>query len=117
LLVGSQGDQRGFENGGGRGIGWRNDAVVHPLAFAARGNDSGPAQIGQMARDLGLPLAQYFNEVADTNFASGHQVEQTQPGGVRERRKKNVKGNRFAELRHAAIIYGLTDMMLGNIFA
>jgi hypothetical protein len=50
------------------------------LPFAARGHDAGLAQVGKMARDLRLALAQDLDKVADADLAAGHQVEQAQAG-------------------------------------
>jgi len=35
-----------------------------------------------VARDLWLALTQDFNEIADTDFAAVHQVEQAQTGAI-----------------------------------
>ena len=86
-LVGAQRSQNSVEDGCGGGIGGRADAVVHPLAFAARGNDAGLAQVGQVARDLGLALAENLDKMADADLAAGHQVQQAQAGGVGQGRE------------------------------
>lgn len=65
----------------------RAEAIVHPLALAARSHQAGPAQIGQMAGDLGLGLAQDLDQMADADLLAVNQVEQAQAGGVGQRRK------------------------------
>ena len=55
---GGQGVEHGAEHGCGGWIGGRDEAVVHPFALAARGDDAGAAEIAEMAGDLGLVLAQ-----------------------------------------------------------
>src|SRR5208283_810909 len=70
---------------GGAGVGGRSDAVVHPLALAARLDDPRAAQVGQMAADLGLRLLQDFDEIADAELLVAHQVEQAQAGDVSQR--------------------------------
>ena len=42
------------ENALGMRIRRLNDTIVHPLSFAAGLNYSGPSQVGEVARDLGL---------------------------------------------------------------
>jgi len=65
-----------------------HDAIVHPLPFAPRLHDSRPAQIGEMARYLRLPLRQDLNEIADTNLLFAHQVQQAQAGIIAQRLKE-----------------------------
>jgi hypothetical protein len=61
----------------GRGLVFgRDKAVVHPLAFASRRNDSCSTEIGKMARDFRLADAQDFDKVADTNLSVGDKVQQ-----------------------------------------
>lgn len=87
------------------------DPVVHPLALAAGGYNSGAAQIGQMAGDLGLRLAEDFNEVADADLASGHEVEQAETGGIGERGKEASEIKAPGGSLHSNIIYVLTDIL------
>ena len=63
-------------------VGRRADAVVHPFAFAARGDDTGLAQVGEMAGDFWLALSQDLDKVADADLAARHEIEQAQAGGV-----------------------------------
>jgi len=70
---------------------WRHrDAIVHPLAVAARLNHSGTAQIGQMPGDFGLALLQNLNKIADADLPVSHQVEQAEPRIVSQRLKKEI---------------------------
>ena len=55
---------------------------MHPFALAAGGDDSSAAQVGKVARDLGLGLVEDFNEVADTDFPAGQEVQEAQAGGI-----------------------------------
>ena len=57
---------------------------MHPLALAASSDDTGAAQISEMAGDLGLALAEDFDKVADADLALVHQVQQSQTSGIRE---------------------------------
>ena len=61
-----------------------HDAIVHPFAFTASGDDASSAQVGQMPRDLRLTLLENLDEEADADFAPMHEVEQPQPGRVGE---------------------------------
>jgi len=90
---------------------------VHPLALTPRCHDACFAQVGKMAGDLWLSLAENFNKVADADFSASHQVEQTQPGGVGQGRKKAGQAVRFGAKVHAFIVYALTNMKAQNTFA
>jgi arsenite methyltransferase len=74
---------------------------VHPLAFAARGDNAGFAQVGEMARDFRLALAQDLDKVADADFAAGHEVEQAKAGGVCQGGKKAGQRDGFGGASHA----------------
>ena len=69
--VAADGVEDGGQNGGGDGIARAHKAVVHPLPFPAGGDDAGFTQIGQVAGDFGLALAEGFDEVADAELAAG----------------------------------------------
>jgi len=84
VAVGLEGEQGGVEDGEGAGVGGALDAVVHPLPFAAGGDDAGVAEVGEVAGDFGLALLEDFDEVADADFPACHEVEETQAGGVGE---------------------------------
>jgi len=40
-----------------------DDSVVHPLSFSPRCYDAGPAQIGEMPRNLGLWVTENLDEI------------------------------------------------------
>jgi hypothetical protein len=82
--VATDGVEDGGEDGGGDGIARADEAVVHPLPFPAGGDDAGFAEICEVAGDLGLALAEDFDEVADAELATGDEVEQAQAGGIGE---------------------------------
>ena len=54
------------------------EAVMHPLAFSPRSDQSCPPEIGEMARNLRLRRANHFNEVTDADFLLRHEVDQAQ---------------------------------------
>jgi hypothetical protein len=85
LAISGKRREGGIEYGESAGLGGTLDAVVHPLPFPARRNDSGTAEVGKMARDLGLALAQDLNKVTNADFAAVHQVEQAQAGAISQR--------------------------------
>lgn len=91
----NRGEQRGR-----RWIGGRADAVVHPFAFASGGNDASLAQVREVARDLGLALAENLDKIADTDLAASHQVEQAQTSGVSQGGKESRQRKRFGATRH-----------------
>lgn len=86
---------------------------MHPLALTSAGNDAGRAQSGQMARDLGLWQAEDFNQITDTDFAVGHEMDEAQPGFIGQGLKEGFRGDRFDG--HTANIFDLTDMFNRNI--
>lgn len=80
------------DSGEGR-VFWTVDAVVHPEAFAAGGDEAGAAQVGQVSRDLGLAGFQAFDEEADADFVVAHEVQQTKTGAVGESFQQSVQSN------------------------
>ena len=52
------------------------DAVMHPLAFASRFDDSCTAKIREMARYLRLVRTQDFHEKANANLAVSDQIQE-----------------------------------------
>ena len=64
-----------------------------------------------MSRDLGLALTQNLNEIADTNFAPIHKIEQTQSCTVSQGGKQRNEVRSWAGACHGSIIYALTDML------
>lgn len=99
--------ESGGKDGGGAGVGRFREAIVHPFALAAGGDDACAAEVGEMARDFGLALAEDFDEEADADFAAGDEVEQAEASGVCEGGEEG--GEAYSPI-HAPIIYGLTDM-------
>lgn len=71
-------------------------------------------QVSQVARNLGLALAQNLNEIADAHLPAVHQVQQPEPGAVTERGKQQRKVVAFRRSVHISIIYALTDMSSGE---
>ena len=57
---------------------------MHPLPFAARTDDTGVAEIGEVAGYFGLALLEHFDEVADTDLAAVHKVEKAKARAVGE---------------------------------
>lgn len=64
------------------------DAVVHPLSLTASTDNSSSAEVGKVAGDFGLALAQDLDKVADTDLASGQQVEKAQACGICQGREE-----------------------------
>src|SRR5579859_1950654 len=83
---------------------------MHPFALTARCDDSHAAQIRKMPGNLGLALAEYLDEVADTDFPSIHEVEEPQAGAVGERGKEQGEIVGFRGTLHGPIICALTYM-------
>lgn len=78
----AQNGQRFPENLRGPRIARKDDSVVHPFAIATGADDASPPEVGQVARNLGLAPAEDFDEVADADLATVHQVEEPETGGV-----------------------------------
>ena len=73
------------EDAGGVGVCGLDEAVVHPLAFAAGGDDAGAAEVGEVARNLGLACAEHGDEEADADLVVAHQIYQSQARAVGQR--------------------------------
>lgn len=86
--VGLEGAEGSVKDGSGAVISRMENAVVHPLALAAGADDAGVAQIGEVAGDLGLALAEDLDELADADFAVVHEVEQAEASAVGEGREE-----------------------------
>lgn len=71
------------------------ERVVNPLSVATRLRQPGPAQIGEMARDLRLRLVEHAHEVADARLAEGEQVQEAQPGAIGQRGEEIFEGGLF----------------------
>lgn len=94
----------------GAGRGRRRDAVMHPSAFAAGSDESGGAEVGEMARDLGLLLGEHIDKIADADFIVAHEIEQTQTGWIGERLEEAGQIIGGCGVGHGEIISGLTDV-------
>ena len=68
----------------GSGVGRRSEAVVHPFAFAAGVDEAGGAEVGEVAGDLGLGLAEDLDEVADAELLVAQEIEEAEACGVTE---------------------------------
>ena len=80
---------------------WRHrDTVVHPLAFAPRGDDARFAQIGQMARYFGLGLIQNLYKVTDADLSISHEIQEPQTCIVAEGLKEAFHAERFLFRSH-----------------
>jgi hypothetical protein len=112
----AEGAQSSFENGESAGMRGSLDPVVHPLPFPARGDDSGAAQVGEMARDLWLALAQNLDEIADADFATIHEIEQAQTSAIGQRGEEGCQIKSRGGTRHEKIIYALTYVSNSNTF-
>ena len=90
---------------------------MHPFALAPGGHNACLAEVGEVAGDLGLALAQYLNQIADAEFVACHQIEEAQACGVSQRGKQTSQLSGFCGGPHRNIVYALTDMSADNIFA
>ncbi len=91
----------------------QDDAIVHPLAFAPRGNNAGIAQVCEVARNFGLRRVENLYKVADADFAISHQVKQAEPRGVAERLEEPGKV-KLSFCGHVDI-FALTNTIVKNI--
>lgn len=89
------------------------DLIVHPLSLASRCNDAGTSQICQVTRNLGLALPENLDEVADAHLSAIHEVQQPEPGAVRQRSEQERQIASLGRAFHITIIYALTDMSRG----
>ena len=60
-----------------------DEAIVHPLAVATCGGDTGVAEVSQMAGDFRLGRRKDFHEVADADLAVCDEIEEAKTGWVR----------------------------------
>ena len=58
-----------------------------------------------MARDLRLADPQNLNEITDTDFPAGNEVEKPQPGGIGQGAKQEIDRERLVFLRHSETYY------------
>lgn len=102
--LGAQVTQGIAEDARGQLVIGNGEAVMHPFAVAAGGDDAGFAEVGQVAGDLGLAHAKDFHEVADANLAISNEIEEAEARGVRQGAKECVKGEGGLRFRHDRII-------------
>jgi hypothetical protein len=77
-----------LKNPGRTHIGRHHHPIVHPFALAASCNDTGPTQICQMPRYLGLWLTQNLNEITNADLLISHEIQEPKPRNVAESLKK-----------------------------
>jgi hypothetical protein len=65
---------------------------MNPQAVFAGDDQTGPSQIGQVPRRLGLRDAQGIDEMADAKFAAAEQLQYPQPGTIRNGSEHCVGG-------------------------
>jgi len=104
-----------LEDLGGSDVGGHDDAVVHPRALAAGGDDAGAAEVGEVAGDFGLVLIEDVDEVADADFLIADEVEEAEAGGVAECLVEAFDVEWM--VRHIFSISVLTNIWNRNIFA
>lgn len=92
-----------------------DDAIVHPLALAAGGDDACITQVGEVAGDLWLGRGEDLDEIADADFLLAHQVEQAEACGIAEGLKEAWQIESGA-VRHMFYIYALTYAYARNRF-
>ncbi len=63
-----------------------------------------------MAGDLGLALAQNFDQIANANLSTGDQVEEAQTRSIGQGRKQGDEIGGLGPGTHGSMIYALTDM-------
>lgn len=100
----------GSQNRGCLFVVWDCDAVVHPFAVTPGAHDAGFPHVGEVPRDFGLRLPENLHEITNADFPPVHEVQQTEAGGIGQRRKQDreVEG-----LVHKTIICDLTNMFRG----
>ena len=70
------------EDSGDVCVGWLRQAVVSPFAIAARGDESGAAQIRKVSRNLRLVRSENFNARTDAELIVTQEVNEPQAGVV-----------------------------------
>ena len=70
-------------------------AIMHPFAIATCFHQADPLQVSQVTRHFRLHHAQRIGQFADTGFARGEQVQQTQPRRIRQRFEKKRRRSIF----------------------
>jgi hypothetical protein len=64
---------------------------MHPFSFTSGRRNPRLAEICQMSRDFRLAHLQDFHEVANANLPIRDQVQQPEPGGVRQCPKEKMQ--------------------------
>ncbi len=82
-----------------------HDAIVHPLAFAPRGDNASFAQVGQVAGYFRLGLVQNLNKITDTDLAVSHEVQEPEASIVAEGEKEALHAERFLFRSHECKLY------------
>lgn len=90
---------------------------MHPLALAPGHDDACLSQIGQVTRYLGLPLSEDLDKVADAHLAPIHEIEQAQPGGVRQGCEEQRQVEGFRGTFHSSMVYALANMSSAHTLA
>lgn len=57
---------------------------MHPFAFTSSRDNAGAAKVRQVTRNFRLALPQNFNEIADANLTSIHEIQEAQARAVRK---------------------------------
>ena len=78
---------------------------MHPTALPPRCDNPDTAKICQVTRNLRLTGPEDLDEIANTNFLVGDQVEQAEARTIRQGPKKRIDGERFFLFGHAPILY------------
>ena len=65
--------------------------VMHPFSFTPRRRNPRLSEIRQVPRNFGLAHLQNFHEVANANLPIRDQVQQPEPGGVRQCPKEKMQ--------------------------
>lgn len=106
--------QRLAKDLGSAATGGHDNPIVDPLSFASRGNNAGTSQVCQVTRNFGLALPENLDKVANAHLSSIHQVQQPEPGAIRERSEEKSQIVGFRRAIHILMIYALTDMSRGE---
>lgn len=80
-------------------VGRLGEAIVCPLAVAARGDESGATKVGKVTRNLWLIGPQNLDARTNTQFIVTQQMNQPQPGAVCEGLEQN-----FETITHSNLI-------------
>jgi 2-polyprenyl-3-methyl-5-hydroxy-6-metoxy-1,4-benzoquinol methylase len=103
-----------LKNLSGTDVRRHGDAIVHPSAFAPRGDDSIAAKVSEVPGDLRLGTAKNLHEVADTNLLLAHKVQEPETGVVTECLEEPFHVE-WVLCCHESNIYALTYSWVGNI--